>query len=357
VSLTARVLVRRPPFALDVALHVEAGETVAVLGPNGAGKSTLLSALAGLIPLDEGLVEIDGEVVEEAARGYRRAPPERGVGVVFQDYLLFPHLSALENVAFGPRSTGTPKADARSRADDWLGRLGLAGMEARRPAELSGGQAQRVALARALCAEPRLLLLDEPMAALDVATRNEVRSRLRGVLQEFAGPALLVTHDPLEAMALADRLIILEEGRVAQEGPAADVARRPATPYVARLVGLNLLRGTAAAGLLSIDGGGRLAIGDSHLRGPVLAVVRPSAVVIHPSEPGASSARNVWPGRLASLEAIGDRVRVTVAGAPTLLADITGQAVAELRLIAGDEVWVSVKATDIETYPAAAGSG
>ena len=350
-GLQAQVRLRRDGFALDLDLVAGAGEVLAVLGPNGAGKSTLLQALAGLVPLQSGRVELDGRVLEDPAARIRTAPQDRRVGVVFQDYLLFGNLSARENVAFGLRSTGTSRAVALAAADRWLSRFGLAGLEARRPRGLSGGQAQRVALARALCAEPRLLLLDEPLAALDVGTKTEVRSQLRAELSAFGGPALLVTHDPLEAMALADRLVIVENGRLVQAGPAADIARRPATSYVARLVGLNLLRGTAARGVLRLDGGGELATGDTALAGRVLAVVRPSAVVVHTRAPGPSSARNVWPATLRSLEALGDRVRLTLAGPPQLLADVTTQAVAELRLAPGDPVWVSVKATDIDTYP------
>ena len=352
MSLHARLTVQRGPFTLDVGLHADPGEVVAVLGPNGAGKSTLLRALAGLIALHGGHVQLDGQVLEDTGSTRRLPPQQRRVGVVFQDYRLFPHLSARENIAFGLRSTGTPRAEARAQADDWLARLGLTGLETRRPGELSGGQAQRVALARALCPHPRLLLLDEPLAALDVSTRNEVQAQLHAQLTTFTGPTLLVTHEPLEAIALADRLVIVEHGRVVQDGPPGEVARRPATPYIARLVGLNLLRGTATAGVLDIDGGGRLTTGHAGLTGAALAVVRPSAVLLHSSEPGPSSARNVWPGRMTSLEALGDRVRLTIAGRPTLLADVTTQAVADLRLSPGDPVWVSVKATDIDLYRA-----
>jgi len=356
VSLQARLQVRRPAFTLDVALRAETGEVVGVLGPNGAGKSTLLRALAGLLPLDAGSVELDGEVLEDPARRVRAAPRDRHIGVLFQDYRLFPHLSARENVAFGPRSTGTPRAAARADADGWLARLGLSGLEDRRPAQLSGGQAQRVALARALATRPRLLLLDEPLAALDVATRTQVRSELRSQLDAFAGPVLLVTHDPLEAMTLASRLVVLENGRVVQDAPVGELTRRPATAYVARLVGLNLLRGSAAAGVLAVDDGSRVSTADRTLTGPALAVVRPSSVLVSTAPPRGSSARNTWPGRITGLEALGDRVRVEVASTPPLLADVTASAVAELRLSAGDPVWVSVKATDVEVYPGPAGT-
>ena len=351
MSLRARLRVDRGAFTLDVDVRADPGEVLGILGPNGAGKSTMLRTLAGLVPLTAGRVELAGEVIEDPGQGRRLAPQDRRIGMVFQDYRLFPHLSARENVAFGLRSAGTHKAGARAQADGWLARLRLTGLEERRPNELSGGQAQRVALARALCSLPRLLLMDEPLAALDVATRAEVRTELREQLARFPGPALLVTHDPLDAMALADRLLILENGRVIQDGPASHIARRPASPYVAKLVGLNLFRGTAEAGILRVDGGGVLVTGDSSLTGPALAVVRPSSVLLQKTEPKSTSARNVWPGRLSSLETVGDRVRASITSTPPLLADITPQAVAEMRLSAGDRIWVSLKATDIDTYP------
>jgi molybdate transport system ATP-binding protein len=352
VTLVAQLQVRRGGFVLDAAVTAADGEVVAVLGPNGAGKSTLLRALAGLLPLSAGRVELGGAVVDDVAGGVRTAARDRAVGVLFQDYRLFPHLSARENVAFGPRSTGTPRARARAEADDWLRRLGLAGLEDRRPAELSGGQAQRVALARALATRPRLLLLDEPLAALDVATRTQVRTELRAQLDAFAGPALLVTHDPLEALTLAARLVVLEAGRVVQDAPVAEVVRRPATTYVARLVGLNLLRGTAADGVLALPDGAQVRTSDRDVRGPALGVVRPSSVLVATAPPSGTSARNTLSGTVTALEQLGDRVRVEVASRPPLLADVTAQAVGELRLTAGDRVWLSVKATDVEVYAA-----
>jgi molybdate transport system ATP-binding protein len=349
VSLQAKVRVERNGFLLDVEIAVAAGEVVAVLGPNGAGKSTLLRALAGLVPVGSGHVQLEGTVLE--SESFRVPPHRRRIGMVFQDYRLFPHLSARENVAFGPRSTGTPRHQARAEAAGWLARLGLAGLEDRRPGELSGGQAQRVALARALCTRPELLLLDEPLSALDVSSRADVRTELQSRLAEFEGAALLVTHEPLEALALADRLVILEDGQVTQDAVPSEVVRRPATAYIARLVGLNLFRGTAHKGLLEVHGGGQLVIGDTALEGSALAVVRPSAVVLQRSRPTDSTARNVLPGRIATLESLGDRVRVSLQSAPPVVADITAAAVADLRLLPGDDVWISLKATDLEAYP------
>jgi len=270
-GLDALVVVERPAFRLDVALRVPAGSTTAVVGPNGAGKSTLLRALAGLTPLTAGRVALDGRELERAGGGPAagagaglRIPAEhRGIGVVFQDHLLFPHLSALANVAFGPRAHGVARAVAEERARALLDRLGIAHLADRRPAALSGGQSQRVALARALVLEPPLLLLDEPMAALDAGTRLDVRDLLAEELGRFGGAAVLVTHDPVDALALADRILVLEAGRTVQEGDPAEVAGRPATAYVARLVGMNRIPARDAAGaevvLIAAPGDVRLA--------------------------------------------------------------------------------------------------
>jgi len=239
MSLDARLVVRRSGFTLDLRLTAEPGEVVALLGPNGAGKTTALRALAGLIPLDDGHITLDGRRLEKIE------PEHRRIGVVFQDYLLFPHLSAVDNVAFGPRCRGTGKAEARQLALGWLDRVGLAEHARKRPRQLSGGQAQRVALARALVTDPRLLLLDEPLAALDARTRLDTRAHLRGHLAAHPGVTVLVTHDPLDAMMLADRLVIVEDGAIVQSGDAATITTQPRTDYVARLVGLNLYRGRA----------------------------------------------------------------------------------------------------------------
>src|SRR5512135_933963 len=269
VSLSARIHVERGTFVLDVEVCADQGEVLAVLGPNGAGKTTLLRVLAGLLPLSAGQVRLDGDVLDDPAAGVFVPPETRPVGVVFQDYLLFRHLSARDNVAFGLRCRGRHRAEARRAADGWLARLGIAELADRRPAALSGGQAQRVALARALAPGPRLLLLDEPLAALDPGTRSQVRAELRRHLVAYGGPSLVVTHDPVDAMVLADRLLVVEDGRLAQQGPAAEVARRPRTGYVARLVGLNLFRGHARPGRVHLDGGGALVVADRVADGPV----------------------------------------------------------------------------------------
>ncbi len=349
-DLHARVVVSRPGFRLDVDITAPAGAVVAVLGPNGAGKSTLLRALAGLTPVTGGRITLADHVMDDAQSGVFIPVTDRRVGVVFQDYRLFGHLSVRDNVAFGPRSRGAPRRAARTTAGEWLGRLGIQELADRRPAALSGGQAQRVALARALAAEPDLLLLDEPLAALDAQTRIDVRAVLREHLHAFAGPCLLVTHDPLDALLLADRLIVLEDGTVRQDADPATVAARPATDYVARLLGVNLYRGRAEAGALQLPNGGRLAITDTGLRGEVVAMVRPSSITVHPEHPGPSSARNVWPATVQRISLLGDRVRLTLRGHPDAIADLTPLAISELGIVEGREVWLSAKATDVEAY-------
>ncbi|MBE4737503.1 MULTISPECIES: ABC transporter ATP-binding protein [Streptomyces] len=344
-GLDARLVVERGAFRLDVALTAAPGDVVALLGPNGAGKTTALRALAGLAPLSDGHLLLDGVELD-------RTPPEkRPVGVVFQDYLLFPHLSALDNVAFGPRCHGASKAEARAEAAVWLERMGLTRHASAKPRRLSGGQAQRVALARALATRPRLLLLDEPLAALDARTRLEVRSRLRRHLAEFEAVAVLVTHDPLDAMVLADRLVVVEDGQVVQEGGPADIARHPRTDYIAHLVGLNLYRGEAEGHTVRVDGGAEVTTTED-LTGPVFVAFPPSAVTLHRDRPTGSSARNLWRCEVAGLETHGDQIRAALTGELPLAADLTTVAAAELDLHPGAEVWATVKAAQTHAYPA-----
>lgn len=347
--------VQRGGFTLTAAFAAAPGRVLGVLGPNGAGKTTLLHALAGLIPVSAGRITLGGQVLDDAASGAFTQAAHRPVGFVFQDYRLFPHLSVLDNVAFSPRSRGLGKAAARAEAQHWLTRLGLAELASRKPAALSGGQAQRVALGRALAGRPLLLLLDEPLSALDARTRLDVQAELRRHLADFAGPCLLVTHDPLEALVLADRLLVLEDGRIVQEGTPAQVARRPATEYVARLVGLNLYAGRVNGAAVELTAGGSFVVPDHGQHGDVLVAVRPSAVVVSSQPPGASSARNTWPARVAGLTLLADRVRLDVEGCPPALVDVTPAAVADLSLGPGSQVWLAVKATDLEVYARAAG--
>ncbi|MFI7005022.1 ABC transporter ATP-binding protein [Streptomyces sp. NPDC050145] len=344
-GLDARLVVDRGDFHLDIALSAAPGDVVALLGPNGAGKSTALRALAGLAPLDAGHLRLDGVPLDDT-------PPEsRPVGVVFQDYLLFPHLSALDNVAFGPRCQGVSKAEARAQAHTWLDRMGLADHAGAKPRRLSGGQAQRVALARALATRPRLLLLDEPLAALDARTRLDVRAQLRRHLAEFEAVAVLVTHDPLDAMVLADRLVVVEHGRVVQEGAPSAVARRPRTDYIAQLVGLNLYRGQADGHAVRLEDGQEITTTED-LRGPVFVAFPPGAVTLHRERPSGSSARNLWECEVTTMETHADQIRVALTGGLPLAADLTTIAAAELGLHPGTTVWATVKATQTHAYPA-----
>ncbi|MET7771090.1 ABC transporter ATP-binding protein [Nocardia sp. NPDC005366] len=349
MTLSAELRVDRGHFALDLPLTVEPGEVVALLGPNGAGKTTALRALAGLIALTGGRLRV-GEHLWDAPPSVFVPAERREVGVVFQDYLLFAHLSALDNVAFGLRARGRRRAKAREQAAAWLARVGLAEHAQRKPRALSGGQAQRVALARALVTEPRLLLLDEPLAALDAGTRLQVRSDLAHHLRDYPGYTVLVTHDPLDAMVLADRLVILENGAIVQQGPPARVAAAPRSDYVADLMGLNLYRGTATATHVDLDTGGSLTIAEP-ADGSVYIAFPPNAVGLHPQRP-VGSARNSWPVVITGIEQHAHTIRVRLDGAPPVLADITPATVAQLGLHPGQRLWAAVKATEMRSYPA-----
>ncbi|MFF7177576.1 ABC transporter permease [Streptomyces sp. NPDC008121] len=327
----------------ELTLDAEPGTTIAVVGANGAGKTTLLRALLGLTPRAHAAVRLGDTDVTV------RPPHRRGVAWVPQDGALFPHLTALANTAYGLRAHGVARAEARREAQQWLDRLGVGHLARRKPAQLSGGQAQRVALARALAARPRLLLLDEPLAALDQTTRAHVRHTLRRHLDGFGGVCLIVTHDPVEAVSLADRVLVLDDGRPLQDAPPAEVTRHPRSPWVARMLGRNAWPGTATDDGLRLAGGGRLVVADSLPAGTeALAIIAPEAVSLHRDKP-AGSPRNVWPGTVREITASGSRLRVLVTSdrSPDLVAEITPEAAAELALADGTSVWTSVKATEV----------
>lgn len=348
MSLAADFAVQRGPLRLGVNLAVAPGKVLVLLGPNGAGKSTVLRVLAGLLRPDVGRVAL-GELVLDDPAGRRHVPPyERPVGMVFQDYLLFPHLSTVDNIAFGPRSRGVPKAQANKAARGWLDRVGLAEYAKAKPGDLSGGQSQRVALARALIGSPELLILDEPLAALDARTKLEVRADLRRHLSEYSGATILVSHDPIDAMALADEVSVIEAGRVVQSGPPGEVARHPRTDYVARLIGLSLLAGTADGTQVRLDSGATVVIAQP-ARGSVFVTIRPESVAVYTAQPHGSP-RNVWPATMASATPHGSAVRCDLSGAVPLTADLTATAFAELGLVPGSEVWATVKAHEVEVY-------
>lgn len=327
----------------ELTLDAEPGTTIAVVGENGAGKTTLLRALLGLTPRAHAKLRLgDADVTD-------LPPHRRQVAWVPQDGALFPHLSALANTSYGLRARRVPRAAARAEAQTWLDRLGVGHLAHRKPAQLSGGQAQRVALARALAARPRLLLLDEPLAALDQTTRARVRHTLRTHLAGFGGVCLIVTHDPVEAVSLADRVLVLSDGRTLQDAPPAEVTRHPRSPWVARMLGRNAWPGTASADGLELAAGGRLVVAEALPEGAqALAIIAPEAVSVHRDRPGGSP-RNVWPGTVREITSVGSRLRVLVGSdrAPDLVAEITPEAAAELGIVDGAAVWTSVKATEV----------
>lgn len=346
MSLTAALGVRARDIDLD--LTVADGRTLAVLGPNGAGKSTALAAIAGLLRPDTGAVRLGGRDLFVAGPPAVWVPPHaRGVALLAQEPRLFPHLSVLDNVAFGPRSAGMPRARARERARHWLGEAGVLDLADRRPVALSGGQAQRVAVARALATEPELLLLDEPLAALDVEAAPAVRQLLRRVLRDRT--TVLVTHDILDAVLLADEVAVVDHGRVVEHGPITRVLTRPTSPFAARIAGLNLVRG-------EVDGHGVVAAGDLRVEGlldeplttgaAAVAVFSPSAVSVYRVAPNGSP-RNAIRAEVTELEPHGHQVRVHTAH---LSADVTPAAVAELDLAPGTPVVLSVKASEVAVY-------
>ncbi|GAA2468941.1 ABC transporter permease [Streptomyces mauvecolor] len=327
----------------ELTLEADPGITIAVVGENGAGKTTLLRALLGLTPRAHAELRL-GDLDVTAL-----PPHKRGVAWVPQDGALFPHLTALANTAYGLRAQGVARAEARAAAQRWLDRLGVGHLAHRRPAQLSGGQAQRVALARALAARPRLLLLDEPLAALDQTTRAHVRHTLRTHLAGFAGVCLIVTHDPVEAVSLADRVLVLDAGRTLQDAPPTEVTRNPRSPWVARMLGRNAWAGEASGDGLVLAGGGRIVAAEQLREGSrALAIIAPESVSVHRKRPDGSP-RNVWSGTVREITASGSRLRVLIGSAesPDLIAEVTPQAAAELGLVEGAAVWSSVKATEV----------
>lgn len=348
LPLSARITVRRSTsFTLEADVEVPAPSTLALLGPNGAGKSTVVDALAGVLAIDAGHIRIGTRTLDDPDTGIFVPPHDRHLGIVFQRYHLFEHLDALDNVAFGPRSRGASRRESRSVARRWLERLHLDEFASRRPGELSGGQAQRIALARALASEPRALVLDEPLAALDVETRVETRRMLAQHLGDFPGPRILITHDPTDAFVLADRIAVIEDGRVVQSGSPESIRRHPSTPYVASLTGVNLLRGRANRGVVTLEDTDQvLHVADTELIGEVHVTIAPSAIALYARRPEGSP-RNVWASEVVALERLGHLVRVTTGQPLPLAVDITPAAVSALGLGPGTAVWVSVKATEL----------
>ena len=339
-------------FRLEVSFQVAAGETVALVGPNGAGKTTALALVAGLRRPDRGRIACGDETWCDTSRRAFRPPEDRRVGLVFQDYALFPHLTVRGNVAYGPRARGRGRAVAEALATRWIERLGLGDLEGRPVGKISGGERQRVALARALASEPKVLLLDEPFAALDVSTRGALRSDLKAFLAQCALPTVLVAHDPVDAFALGDRVAVLEGGRLGQVGTHEELLARPRGPFVAELAGLNFYRASLAPGRgLKEASVGRITfhvLADDR-SGPTFLAFAPSEVALARGRlPG--SPQNVFPGRVLEVQPLPDRLRVVLDVGVTMAADVTREAGASLGLGPGASVWASVKATAIRVY-------
>ncbi|MGZ4120349.1 MAG: ABC transporter ATP-binding protein [Actinomycetota bacterium] len=355
MSLRACVRCAAGDFAVDASIAAEKGRPVALVGPNGAGKTTVLRALAGLLAIDHGSVTLDETVLDDTEKRLHVPARARSVGVVFQDRALFGHLTVLENVAFGLRARGMRRSTARDRARAQLEQLGVGHLAPARPARLAGGEAQRVAIARALAHEPRLLLLDEPLSSLDVRARGEIRALLRRVLSAFDGVSVVVTHDPVDAMTLADDIVVLEAGRVTQSGTAAEIRAAPRTPYAAELVGLNLYAGRLeplgdGAGTLRTPGGDIVVSWPSTLEQPlddVIALVRPSDVSLFREQP-AGSPRNAFRGRVGSIADDGRRARVELLTAPPVVAEVTSGSLERLGVAEGGEVWATFKAVEVD---------
>ena len=356
--LVADVGKRLQTFDLAVRLDVAPGATTVVVGESGAGKTTLLRLLAGLDRPDRGRITLDGTVYFDAAGRTAVPAAARDVGYVMQDYALFPHLTVHDNAAFGLRAQGVPRRDAAARADAALARLGVGDLAGRRPASLSGGQRQRVALARALALEPRLLLLDEPLSALDIGTRQAMRTELRPLLASLSCVSIYVTHSALEALALGDTIAVIERGRLTQIGNREDLLCRPRTPYVASFMGVNLFVGRVVG--RTADGLARIRTVDGELtvvdpgRGDddVFVVASPREITLFLAPPG-GSAQNLFRGVVVELipePPFGERVRVVLDTHPHLVAEVTRHAIAALGIAVGREVYAAIKATAVVTF-------
>ncbi len=359
MGLAASLAARAGTLELDAALTAEPGRPVALIGANAAGKTTLLRCLAGLHRPERGRIEVDGEVWLDTERRIDRPPHRRDVGVVPQQGVLFPHLDVEANVAYGLRAARVPAADTRRRTAAALDRHGLSHLARRRTGDLSGGERQRVALARATVLDPTLLLLDEPLSALDAASRAQVRADLRELLGSRRAATVLVTHDARDALELAAHAVVLEEGRVVQEGTPAELAQRPRSALVAALMAQNWLPGTAAARdgevwTLQCQDLRIAAVADPdeppQLGQPAYVLVDPRDVTLHGEHPDHTSAQNVLPARVSGVVDAGGPLRVTLDTAPALVAEITARAAAQLGIGPGAAVWASFKATAARAF-------
>ncbi len=353
-GLSLRVMAPLREFALDLELEVAPAERLAVVGPSGAGKTSTLRLIAGLLTPQEGRVALDDEVWLDTEAAIDLPPERRRCGYVFQDYALFSPMSAWRNVAHGMR--GTPRSERRARAGEMLDRFGIANLADARPAELSGGERQRVALARALAAGPRVLLLDEPLSALDSATRKSSVRELHTLLGGIDIPIVLVTHSFDEAALLGDTIAVLDRGSIVQRGSASEISAKPSSAFIADFAGASVLRGTAFAGSggltnVRLDGGGEVRSVDSAI-GPVAACVYPWEIALEPpGMPRRDSALNRVEGQIDSITAIDNRVRIGLRTPQPLSLEITGTSASAMGLRGGERVVAAWKATATRLIP------
>lgn len=326
-----------------------------LFGPSGSGKTTILRCLAGLERPDQGTIRAGNESWFDANSGIHLAPQARGIGFLFQHYALFPHLTVERNISYGLRRTGW--ADRQQRVRSLMEMLGITGLEKRFPHQLSAGQQQRVALARAVAPRPRLLLLDEPLSALDAPTRQQLRHHLRSTLAELKTPAVVVTHDALEAVALADQAIVISDGQVRQKGPTHEVFSRPVDPSVARIVGIetiepgNILQTHDGLARVQVGTVELLALCPKSVTGAVYVCIRGEEVTLERGEPPQTSARNRLPGRVLRLEPEGATLRVHLDAGFPITALITRPAAEQLALAPGEQVIALIKAPAVHLIP------
>jgi molybdate transport system ATP-binding protein len=370
-------------FHLDISFSAEAGKTTVLLGESGAGKSTVLRLLAGLLNPQRGYISLEGVTYFDSERHITIPPQDRPFGYVFQDYILFPHLNVFENVAFGLRAQHVSRQTVRPRVSEALEQVHLTGFDQRRPAQLSGGQQQRVAIARALALQPQLLLLDEPLSALDVQTRREVRQELRHILSTAGITTVMVTHQYLEALLFGYQILVLEQGRIIQQGSQRDLLQYPRSSYVAELVGMNFFRGrvvrceTSGLCTIQLQNNGiekpgielRAALEEHTQANKVpdtgdeaYVLVDPRSITLYQTLPD-SSARNVFHGEIIQLVRLGThfsnggehdgRVRVSLLVddlMPPLTAEITEDSATRMGLSEGKWVYATFKATEARAY-------
>ena len=353
--LSVQVSKQLREFPLEIGFDVRPAETLVIIGPSGCGKTTTLNIIAGLLAPDEGTIVLGDRVLCNTERGPCLPTEKRNVGYVFQDFALFPHMSVLENVAYGLRARRRPGREVRKKVDDVLGLLGIEHLRAHRPGALSGGERQRVALARAIACDAEILLLDEPLGSLDAQTRNRVRGELQRMLRVVGRIAILVTHDYIDALTFGDQICVMDRGRVLQMGERQELLRHPRSRFVAELTGVNFFQGTISGSLR--QGVAEVWVGDACLYaassreelGDTLLAFFPTDVSVSRERPSGSP-RNVFESRVQEIVHMGDKVRILLNGAVPLCAEITAESLDKLSIRAGDTVYASVKATAIKTY-------